>query len=288
MKVQEIIDRLLAYYPDITGKIEKFYPGVVNPATADSIKCGDPMVECTGIATAIYPSIDIIRRAIALGCNFLIVHEPSFYTHPDSTDWLRGKSEVFDAKWKLLEDAGIVIYRDHDHIHNRRPDGIMYGVAKELDWLPYLVNDYDWDSPDLNLPQFVLPETTVYEIAKHLKQKLQMKAVRVIGNVNACVSKVSFAAHICPSVNEERVKALEKTFENGTEVLIPGEMWDWSPAAYYRDAGQLGLNKAIIQVGHFSMEELGMKYAAEYIDELLNHSVPIHFLHNGDMYDYVF
>ena len=69
MTIQQVIDRIKVYHPSL---------GERESTTRDTVKFGDTGVECTGIATAIYPSPDIIRKAAEAGCNLLIVHEPSF------------------------------------------------------------------------------------------------------------------------------------------------------------------------------------------------------------------
>ena len=70
-------------------------------------------------------------------------------------------------------------------------------------------------------------------------------------------------------------------------LLIPLELIDWSVASYARDAGQLGLNKTIFQIGHFNFEELGMKYAVEWIKPLVADDIPIKFVRSGDIYNYI-
>ena len=44
--------------------------------------------------------------------------------------------------------------------------------------------------------------------------------------------------------------------------------------SYIRDAVQLGKVKAAFNVGHFNLEELGMKYAADWIPEVIGNAVP--------------
>lgn len=53
--------------------------------------------------------------------------------------------------------------------------------------------------------------------------------------------------------------------ENGIDAIIPGEIIEWTVLSYIRDAVQLGKNKAVFNIGHFNLEELGMKYAARFV-----------------------
>ena len=106
MTIQEVIDRIIAYHPDLGEQLA---------TTCDVLKWGDPTQECTGVATAIYASPKVIEKAHAAGCNLLLVHEPAFYSHMDDHDWLVGNT-VADAKKKLLDEYRMVIFRDHDRI----------------------------------------------------------------------------------------------------------------------------------------------------------------------------
>ena len=58
MTIQDVINKIIAYHPAL---------GEREAGTCDTIKIGDPSAECTGVATAIYPSPDVIRKAKAAG-----------------------------------------------------------------------------------------------------------------------------------------------------------------------------------------------------------------------------
>ena len=131
MKIQEVIDRILAYHPSLEEREE---------TTVDRVQCGDTMQEVTGIVTTCCPSVDVIRKAIELKANLIVPHEPLFYNHQGQTDFLQG-DPVFEEKMALLKEHNIVVFRDHDHIHRHRPDGIRYGVLQELGWTDYCTAD---------------------------------------------------------------------------------------------------------------------------------------------------
>ena len=54
--------------------------------------------------------------------------------------------------------------------------------------------------------------------------------------------------------------------------------------SYIRDAVELGKAKAMLNIGHFNWEELGMKYAREWISDLVENSLPVTYVPTGDMY----
>jgi putative NIF3 family GTP cyclohydrolase 1 type 2 len=229
MTIQQVIDKILAYHPNL---------GEREATTCDTLKCGDPNAECTGIVTTCAPSIEVIRKTAELGYNLIIPHEPAFYSHMDKIDWLAGQNSVFDEKLKLLNEHGIAIWRDHDHIHAHNPDGIFYGVVKELGWESYRLPDAG------HMPRFRIPETTVRELALHLKQTFHLTVVRIAGNLDAKVSTIGFGAHLITDPSHESTQMLDRELD----VMIPGELIDWTTASYARDAGQLGKCKALIYV----------------------------------------
>lgn len=265
MKIQEVIDRILAYHPQLPQGQE----------TCDGFKSGNPQTQCTGIVTSVQASIDVIRKTAEQGANLLIVHEPTFYTHMDPIDWLEGDS-VYEAKKTLLDQTGIAIWRDHDHIHAHKPDGIMTGFAAEMGWTKYMEKDKGFRS------SFLLPQTTARQIALEMKQKLGLNAVRFIGNGDLPVSRVAMVGHIIGQ-QEEVTKRIR--LEN-IDVAIALESLDWTTNSYIRDAGQLGMAKAMILGGHMNTEELGMKWAVNWIHELVP-ELPIHFIASADLYQYV-
>lgn len=265
MKIQEVIDRIVSYHGALPREQE----------TCDGFKSGDPTAQCTGIVTSVQASIDVIRRTAELGANLLIVHEPTYYTHMDATDWLAG-DPVFEEKIRLLAEAGIAVWRDHDHIHAHQPDGIMTGFAAEMGWTNYLEQDHGFRST------FLLPQTTAREIALQMKQKLGLNAVRFIGSGDLPVSRVAMVGHIIGKQEEvtERIRREE------IDVAIALESLDWTTNSYIRDAGQLGMAKALILAGHMNTEELGMKWAVKWLQELVP-EIPIQFVPSADLYQYV-
>ena len=265
MKIQQVIDRILAYHPALPA----------GQPTCDGFKSGNPNAECTGIAVSVQASVQVIREAAKLGANLLIVHEPTFYSHMDPTDWLEG-DPVFEQKKELLEQTGIAVWRDHDHIHAHRPDGIMTGIAAELGWTDYLEEDRGFRS------NFLLPETTPRAIAQAMKEKLGLNAVRVIGNLDGPVSRVGMVGHI---IGQEQ-EITRRIREENIHVAIALEALDWTTNSYIRDAGQLGMSKALILGGHLNTEELGMKWAVNWIGELVP-ELPVTFVPSADLYQYV-
>jgi len=277
MTIQQIVDKIIAYHPPMPD-----YD--LNPNGCDHFKCGDPQQECTGILISCAASVEVLRKAVELGCNFVLVHEPSFYTHLDPKDWLEG-DPVYEAKAKIIEEGNIVIYRDHDRIHRHDPDGIYYGIMKELGWEDYLIrSDYVGRHRPVH---FRLPETTVGELSRYLIGKMHLNALRIIGDADAKVSTVSFIGHVPHETLEKQQIPTKLMREQSVDVVIPLESEDWTVLSYVRDAKQLGMNKAVLMPGHINTEELGMKWAVNWVKELVGEDIPVSFCPSADLYDYI-
>ncbi len=273
MTIEQVISKVHTAAPE-----HDFAPGF---PSVDTIKYGDIKKECTGVALACAPSAQVLKTMGEKGLNLLIAHEPLFYTNVDTTDWLEAKSDVYEAKKAILDKYHIVVWRYHDHMHVHKPDMIYTGVARELGWMPYLEGDK-------NKPVFFrLPETTLKKLAEYLKEKIGLNNVRCIGNMNAKVSTVYMCGHLHPSGDEREQAHVRPFFEKNADVLIPGEILDWTAISYARDAGELGLNKAIINLGHFNLEELGMKGLVPWVKDVLENELPVEYVKSADTYNYL-
>ena len=272
MKIKEIIE--------IVKKNCKGY-GVIDEATTrDKVLYGDTDKECTGIVTTIYASVDVIRKAHELGANFIIAHESLFWNHGDHTDWLQ-ENETFKLKKALLDETGITVWRDHDYIHSRLlhdgqwVDGIFYGLAYELGWLDYVACDIG--TPML----FEIPETPTREVAQYLMEKMNLKGMKTMGDLDGTTKRIYIPMHI---IGPEDNKELAFIEENHVDTIMAMEITDFTVAIYMRDGAQLGLNKTILAVGHFNGEEPGMKWLAEKHLPTLLPDLPITYVQAGDAY----
>ena len=279
MKISEVISR-----------ISKYHPQIDESHTCDTVKCGDPEQVCTGIVTTVYASVEVIRKAAALNANLIICHEPLFYSHEDTVDWLKGNT-VYEEKAALLAQHGIVVWRDHDRIHGGSPsrtrenmDLIFYGIMQELGWEPYCIG-FD-KKPML----YEIPQTTGKALTQELLQKLNLTGARIVGNPDAKVRRVFFCEHVTAADfggYQPDCAAIQEIDANGYDALIPFEIVDWTLSEYVRDANAFGRDKILIEMGHFNVEELAMKYMCKWLPQLLDGIVPVHFVQSGDSFGYL-
>jgi putative NIF3 family GTP cyclohydrolase 1 type 2 len=244
--------------------------------TCDQLITGDWESEVTGIATTFMATPDVIRAAAARGANLIITHEPTFFTHADSLAWLEG-DEVYQRKQALIDELGMNIWRFHDHIHAMNPDQIFVGVERDLNWETY--------GDPANRFLYTIPRTTVMELAELLKERLEIQAVRVVGNPEAKVEKVGMLIGGGSLGLGSDTMPMEIMRNHDLDVIVAGEILEWTLCAYVRDAAQLGLNKALIVAGHNRTEEAGMKHLPEWLSGVLT-AFPIFFVEAGDPFQF--
>jgi putative NIF3 family GTP cyclohydrolase 1 type 2 len=233
--------------------------------TVDIFKTGNPQTPVTGIVTTMFATMDILKEAVATGCNLIITHEPTFYNHTDDTTALAGKHDpVYEDKSRYIEDHHLVIWRFHDHIHMMNPDGIIEGVVHRLGWEKYEVNP--------GVSYFVMPEIPVRDLAAAIKKSLGISMLRVIGDPDFRVTKVAFAPGAPGS--EMQMDALAR---EDVEVLLIGESREWETIEYARDATEQGKHKAMIILGHVPSEEAGMEACARWLKTFIN-EVPVNYI----------
>ncbi|MBR5754708.1 MAG: Nif3-like dinuclear metal center hexameric protein [Erysipelotrichaceae bacterium] len=255
--------------------------------TRDKILFGDPEVECTGIVTTIYASVDVIRKAHELGANLIIAHEAMLWNRGDKRDWLEeSHNETYLAKKKLLEEYGMVVWRCHDYIHSGIPyrggyiDGIFYGLAKVTGWENARISGQMDDALYLECE-----ETTPREVGKLLMEKWNLNGLKCIGNMDAKVTKILICGHI--QEGQDIKPIIERIDRENINLILPLELIDFTLTEYIKDSSQLGQDKAILAAGHFNLEEPGMKYMLEYLDDAIGGHIDAYFVQAGDMYTYM-
>ena len=157
-----------------------------NATYRDTIKIGRPETRVRGIATTFMSTYDVIRQAHAAGMNFVVTHEPTFWSDGDVVGDLT-RDALYQEKLKFAEANGMVIWRFHDHWHARMPDGIFVGWKRALGWEGYAAPEND--------RRFVIPETTLGQLAAHVASALQSRGVRMVGNPSTRIRTVTRGAH---------------------------------------------------------------------------------------------
>lgn len=221
--------------------------------TVDTFKAGNPDTPVTGIAVTMMATMDVLERAAANHENFVITHEPTFYNHLDVPEEMPQSNPVWAEKRAFIEKHNMVVWRFHDHWHERKPDGILVGMVHVLGWEKYQRKDFPYG--------FALPETTLAKLAQETATKLGSSVLRVVGNPDMKVTKIALSPGAAGFVTETH--ALER---DDVEVLMLGETREWETVEYAADAVTEGKRKALIVIGHIPSEQAGMEECTRWLE----------------------
>lgn len=224
-------------------------PNAPFQTTVDTLKAGTRDQVVTGIVTTMFPTLAVINKAIELKANLIIPHEPTFYSGGDQTDWLENDS-VYQYKLDLLAKNGIAIWRNHDYIHRMKVDGVQAGVVDQLGW-----NEYYQQNAVL-----IIPKTSLHDLITHVKTKLEVPAMRYVGDLNQLCSKVLL---LPGAVGGKR--QIESIMKEKPDVLICGESNEWETPEYVRDAYEMGQKLSMIEIGHSASEEGGSEFLTSWL-----------------------
>lgn len=234
--------------------------------TVDTLKMGSRDQVVTGVVTTMFATMEVIERAIELGANFIIPHEPTFFNHADETDWLED-DEVFQSKYRLMKDHGIALWRNHDYIHRLVDDGVRIGVVKELGWETY----YKPGSPLLKIPP-----TSLRSLIDHAKGKLGVPSMRYAGDLGQTCEKVL----LMPGAAGGRAQ-IEGIMKFDPDVLICGESNEWETPEYVRAANASGKKLSMILIGHSASEEGGSEFLKTWLEGQFP-GLPVHHIPSGN------
>jgi putative NIF3 family GTP cyclohydrolase 1 type 2 len=234
--------------------------------TADDFKSGDPDAPITGITTTFMSTFELLQRSVSAGNNFVITHEPTFWSATDIISELKD-DPLYQQKLKYIEDNKLVVWRFHDHWHARRPDGIFAGWNRVMGWDQHTVAGATPFSHE-----YVIPETRLQDLAKEIQTKLNVHSLRLVGDPDLKVSRVGNAGHYIAQC----MNLLPRV-----DAIMVFECREWEAAEYVRDAIAVGQKKALIQMPHEGGEEMGMDECARWLQTFVT-EVPVKFIPSGD------
>ena len=278
MTVQQIIDKMI----EKTGVTPLPYD-----KTCDHLMTGDPNQKVTKIVSTFMATVAVIRKAAEIGAELIITHEPTWFTGVDDTEWLAGNA-VYEKKLALIREAGIAIWRFHDHMHRDVNDGIFLGFDLETGWDRYRMSPEE--CPALHGGKhfsgfYQLPQTTLGTLAEFLKERFAMPTIRIIGNPTMPVERVALMPGGGSLGLGSEHMPMDWMRSMNLDVILCGEVTEWTLPAYVRDAYQLGLAKAIVILGHERSEEWGMKHLAPWMESITG-ELPVIFVDAREPFQY--
>lgn len=240
----------------------------VKENTCDRIIIGNGENEVSGIGVSMFATPNVIRRAIKEGINFLIVHEPLCYDNMDRIV----PYDIGNEKRKLIEEAGITVFRYHDYAHNTEPDLIFEGQTEYMGLCGRHEKGKYWA-----VNRFVLDdEITAIELAEVLEKNYDIKHIRIIGatdkkgrNISCCFGT---PGHVIDELYE-------------TDFVLTGEICEWREGEAARDLYEMGYNKAVLVMGHIGSEREGMKLLAKRLNTEFKELNTV-YIECGEVYSY--
>lgn len=237
--------------------------------TCDKLIAGDPDKEVKKAATCFKLTAEVLDKAISMGVDMIITHEPTFA----STDNREDATFCDVKKWEILDKSGITVYRFHDHAHNTEPDYIHRGFIEALGL------DISKKHPreSLGITRYELAEPkSPKEIARLISEKLGAQFVRIVGNADEKIGCV------CLGLGSVGIKQINYLFDPGCDLFITGEVGEVKVCEMVRDANYYGMKKSIILFGHYSAEYAGMRVLAHELDRRI---VPCVYIDSGEVYE---
>lgn len=252
LTVQDVLDRMKQHVgsPWFQGGVDRIIEG-----SADT--------EVHGIGTTMMATFDALKDAVKAGANFVITHEPTYWSHPDTLTFLKD-DPLYKIKREYIREHNMVSFHFHDHWHGLRPvDGINKGMQLQLGWTNYMDAD--------NQRIYNLPPTTLLALAQELHAKLNDRIMRVIGDPNLPI--VNVAATWGKATQIPTIHLLNEP----VDVVIVGYTHEWEAVEYVQDMISAGQKKSMILLGESRAEQAGMKYCAEWLKTFIS-DVPVEFI----------
>ena len=239
--------------------------------TVDTFKSGSPKAEVKGIAVAWMSYTHALKRALDLGCNLFVTHEPTYYNHRDND------ADIFrfppvKAKREFIEKNGLTIIRCHD-VWDQYPEigiprgwGKLLELGEPIDGAGYY---YVFDGKSRKSG----------EVARQIAARtaaMGQPGIQLIGPEDKPVSRIALGTGaITPMFHFIEKLAADMA------ICVDDNFTYWRDGAYAIDAGF-----PVAVVNHPVSEEYSMKLLAGHLAKRFP-QVPVHHIPERCMYKLV-
>jgi len=240
-------------------------------ATVDTFKAGSPDMVVKGIAVGWMSYFDSLRKAVELGCNLFVTHEPTYYDHFDK-DPSVFEFEIAREKKGFIEKHNLSIIRCHDVWDLYLKLGITdsWGSFLGLENC-VLIRDY--------VRVYEMPAVKAIHLARRVAGKvseLGQQGVQFIGPADKTVSRIAIGTGAATPFRR-MVKELKP------DIIIASN----DGICYWQDAAlAIDMDFPIIVVDHACSEEIGMKNLAAHLTEKFP-AVPVHYIPQKCMFQII-
>jgi len=258
---------------DLQGFFRSLNGGWLDPeTTVDTFKSGGPDVEVTGIAVSWMSTSAALERALGLGCNVFVTHEPTYYNHLDACDSPIFELDGVREKRDFIEASGMSIIRCHDLWDQVPGVGIPDAWGEALG-LGRVVGGEGY------YRVYGVSGRSAGEVASQVAARsvqYGQEAVQLIGDPDTSVTRVAIGTGAITPLFTYVTK-----YQIDLAICTDDGFTYWQHGAYAADAGL-----PVIVVNHATSEEPGMIRLAETIQRRFP-TVPVHYIPHGCMYTLV-
>lgn len=221
--------------------------------TCDRLHYGDPEKEAGKIAVCFKITHANLTEALAWGADLLITHEP-LYPRYDGKMPPEETVPVVRRMHERLTEAGVGVFRLHDHAHLYKDDFIHLGFLRKTGL------EVRTAHPPIRLGfrQYELTRPyTAAEIARITRERLGIAQPRIAGCTDVPLTRVVLALGGIGEIGYDVLTSSD------TELLITGEIGELGSAFYANEAAAAGETKAFLVLGHCESERYGMEALAD-------------------------
>ncbi len=233
-------------------------------ATVDGIVAGDPSAVVRGVAVTTLATLEVLEQAARARANVVVTHEPLCYDHLGGAEAeLEAEDDpVHRAKHAFVREHGLVVWRQHDAWHDRRPDGIDEGAARALGWT------LEPGEAAAGTSVAEVAPTTLAALAAHVATTLGARALRYVGDPELPVRRVGLDLGFRGFGRNRRLLR-----RGDLDAVLVGEAHEWESGSYAADAAHLG-GTGLVVVGHVPSEQAGMRLFANWLRDVVGRHAP--------------
>ena len=222
--------------------------------TADGIIAGDGEKEVRRIVTCHKLTFELLDRAKEAGADMIVTHEPPYVDGNEPGSHI----PVDVEKSRRIAESGIAVCRFHDHAHAEEFDYIHEAFIAATG-LPIAYRD---ERTSIGVRRYVLSEPlTARSLAEKCREALGATHPRVAGDADHEVSSVVL---MLGGIGYHQIKLLAN---DGFDLIVTGELNEVLELEHVKDIRYLYGEKAILLLGHYTSERLGMRLVAERLCE---------------------
>lgn len=217
------------------------------------LSIGNREEDIKGILVALDVTLEVIEEAKEKGANLIFSHHPLLFKRPETitTDTLQGKKII-----KLIEN-NINVYSAHTNLDSVE-GGLNDIIVNLLGYRNSVIIESKSGYKGCGIGRIVQleEETTLKEICRNIKLKLQTPFLRIAGDMYSKISKIAI-------INGSGQDYFEEAKNLGADLIITGD----TSYHYVSDYKEMGIS--IIDITHFSCEwPLFQKFFDDIMEDL--------------------